>query len=90
MITVNHTTLWNLALQILEAFIPILLNVNLSLNQTLLTFLLYVRQTWVSQLILAVSLWGAIFFQSKKILLLICMVLQIMWKKGFLLHGTYL
>ena len=34
----NHTTLHNLALQILEAFIWILLNVNLSLNQTLLTF----------------------------------------------------
>ena len=32
-----------IALQIFEAFIPSLLNVNLSLNQTLLTFLLYVR-----------------------------------------------
>ena len=49
----------DLALQILEAFIPILLNVNLSLNQTLLSFLLYVRQTVITQLILAVSLWGA-------------------------------
>ena len=29
--------------------------VNLSLNQTLLTFLLYVRQTWMAQLILANS-----------------------------------
>ena len=48
----------DLALQILEAFIPILLNVNLSLNQTLLSFLLYVRQTVITQLILAVSLWG--------------------------------
>ena len=33
----------NLALQIFEAFIQTLLNVNLSLNPTLLTFLLYVR-----------------------------------------------
>ena len=37
------------------------LNVNLSVNQTLLTFLLYVRQTWMTQLILAISLWGPIF-----------------------------
>ena len=29
---------------------------NVSLNQTLLTFLLYVRQTWMAQLILAISL----------------------------------
>ena len=28
---------------------------NLSLNQTLLTFLFYVRQTWVTQLILAIN-----------------------------------
>ena len=31
-------------------------NVNLSLNQTLLTFLLSMRQTWMTQLILAISL----------------------------------
>ena len=30
--------------------------VNVSLNQTLLTFLLCVRQTWTTQLILAISL----------------------------------
>ena len=29
-----------------------MLNENLSLNQTLLTFLLYVRQTWTTQLVL--------------------------------------
>ena len=39
-----------------EVFVPILLNVNLSLNQTLLTFLLYVRQIWMIQMILAISL----------------------------------
>ena len=36
----NRTTLWSLALRIFEAFVRILLIVNLSLNQTLLTFLL--------------------------------------------------
>ena len=46
----------NLALKIFEAFVPILLNVNISLNQILLTFLLYVRQTRMTQLILAISL----------------------------------
>ena len=35
-------------------FVPILLNVNLSLNQTLLTFLLYLREIWITQLILAI------------------------------------
>ena len=47
---------------------------NLSLNQTLLTFLLYVRQTWITQLILAISLWEVIFLYSKRFLILICMV----------------
>ena len=42
--------------QIFEAFVRILLIVNLSLNQTLLTFLLCVRQTWMTQLILKISL----------------------------------
>ena len=31
---------------------------NLFLNQTLLTFLLHVRQTWMTQLILAISVSG--------------------------------
>ena len=60
-IILNRTTLWSLALRIFEAFVRILLIVNLSLNQTLLTFLLCVRQTWMTQLILAVSLWEVIF-----------------------------
>ena len=42
----------------LKAFTLILLNLNFSLNQTLLIFLLYVRQTWMTQLIVAISLWG--------------------------------
>ena len=43
------------------AFVQTLLIVNLPLNQTLLTFLLYVRQTWITQLIVAISLSGVIF-----------------------------
>ena len=57
----NHTTLQNLALQIFEVFIQILLNVNLSLNQTFLRLFLYVRQTWTTQLILAITLRRVIF-----------------------------
>ena len=45
----------------------ILLNVNLSLNQSLLTFLLYVRQASMTQTILEVSLRGVIFLKSKRI-----------------------
>ena len=36
--------------KIFVAFVQILLNVNLSLNQTLLTFLFYLRQTWMTLL----------------------------------------
>ena len=39
-----------------EAFVRILLIVNLPFNQTLLTFLLCVRQIWMTQLIPAISL----------------------------------
>ena len=89
-IIVNRTTLQSLALRIFEAFVRILLIANLSLNQTLLTFLLYVRQTKMTQLILAISPWEVIFLYSEKILVLLCMVSQFMLKKYFLLHGTYL
>ena len=41
----NHTPLSNLALPIFKALVRILLNVNLLLNQTFRTFLLYVRKT---------------------------------------------
>ena len=53
-------TLRSLALRIFEVFVRILLIVGLSLNQTLLTFLLCVSQTWMTQLILAVPLWEII------------------------------
>ena len=38
-----------------QVFVRILFNLNLSLNQTILTFLVYERQTWLTQLILAIS-----------------------------------
>ena len=52
-----------------------LMIVNISLNQTLLTFLFYVRQTRMTQLILAISLSEVIFLLLKRILVLMCMVL---------------
>ena len=45
----------SLAWWIFEAFVQIFLIVDPSLNQTLLTFLLFLRQTWVTQLILLIS-----------------------------------
>ena len=39
----------------LEPFVLILLIVNLFLNQTLLTILLYVRKIWMTQQILVIS-----------------------------------
>ena len=50
----SHNSL-KLSFMNMEAFVQILLIVNLSLNQTLLTFLLCVRQTWMTQLILTIS-----------------------------------
>ena len=47
----QHNSL-KLSLQKFEVFVAILLNVNLSLNQTLLTFVLCVRQTWMTLLVL--------------------------------------
>ena len=44
----SHDSL-NLALLIFEVFIQALLNVHLSLNQTLLAFLLYVGQTLMTR-----------------------------------------
>ena len=61
-----------------------------SLNQFFLTFLLYVRQTWMVPLILAISLWRIIFFYYERILLLVCMVSQFVWRKNFLFHETNL
>ena len=40
------------------AFVWIFLNVNLSLNQTLLTFWFYLKHTWITQFILAISVTG--------------------------------
>ena len=54
--TLELTSIYSLALRIFKAFIQILLIVNLFLNQLLLALLLCVMQTWMIQLILAVSL----------------------------------
>ena len=51
----EDATLENLSSEIFEV-IPILMNMNLSLNKTPLTFLLFVGQTWMTQFILAISL----------------------------------
>ena len=49
----SFTSIWG--------FIQLLLIANLSLNKTLLTFLLCARQTYMTQLILAISQWEVIF-----------------------------
>ena len=46
----------NKGCKIFKNFVPILLNSNFSLNETLLTFLLCVTQTWITELILEISL----------------------------------
>ena len=55
-----------MALRIFKVFVWVFLTVNLSLNQTLLTFFLCVRQTWMTQLILSISLWGLSSFNSNR------------------------
>ena len=60
-ITSNCLTLWILDLAIFNVFVWILLVVNLSWNQTLLIFLLDIRQSWKTQLIEVISLWEVIF-----------------------------
>ena len=45
----------SLTLNFTDKFVQILLSVNLFLNQTLRTSLLYVRQTWMTQLILTIQ-----------------------------------
>ena len=64
-IILNHTNLWNLALPTFKAFIWILLIVNLSLNKTLLTCLIYLRQTWMTQMILTISVTGYLHLIQK-------------------------
>ena len=72
-----------------EAFVQILLIVTLSLNQTLLTFLLYVRQTWMTQMILAISLWMFVsLIQKDSTNPMYGLVVYV--KEGLLLHKTYL
>lgn len=77
------------ALPIFEVFVLIVLVVNFSLSQALLIFLLYMKQTRKTQLILTISLWGIMFFSFKRILLLLCMVLKVMWRRDILFLFLY-
>ena len=55
--TLNHTlTLLKLSSTNVQGLSVILFDANLFMNQTLLIFLLYVKQTWKTQLIPAISL----------------------------------
>ena len=40
-------------------------------------------QTWMTQLIMAISLWGVIFLYSERILVLIRMISQFIWRKDW-------
>ena len=41
----------------------------------------WIKLSWHCGLILAISLWRVIFLYSERIMLLICMILQFMWRK---------
>ena len=72
-------------------FVQILLNENLSLNQTLLRFWLSVTQTWMILMILAISVSGHLTLIQKDSVT-DNMVLQFMWRKHllfFLLIGIH-
>ena len=64
-------------------FVQILLNENLSLNQTLLRFWLSVTQTWMILMILAISVSGHLPLIQKDSVT-DNMVLQFMWRKHLL------
>ena len=75
---------------LIDSFVPILLNVNISSNQALLIFLLSVRQTWMTQLILAISLWWVIFLNAKRFYYSYGWSCSLCERKGFLFHRIYL
>ena len=79
----SHNSL-NLSFTNIRSFCCNLLVMNLSLNQTLLIFLIYVRQIWNTHLNLAISLWRVVFLKFKRILLLVSMVLQFMRRRDCL------
>ena len=79
-IILNRTTLWSSALQIFKAFVQILLISNLSLNETLLTFWLCVRQTWMTHLVnsaiiflsqMALLRWLTFLLTSQSVILIV-------------------
>ena len=83
----NVSSFWlsGLALPILKFFRLTLVVFNLSLNQTLLIFLLYIGQTWITQITLAISLLAVTYPKFEKIMLFICIFLQLTWRMDILL-----
>ena len=63
-----------MALPIFEVFVLISTVPNLSLSPSFLIYLLCVRQTWKTQLIPKMFLWGVNLLYFENIVLLICMV----------------
>ena len=63
----SHNSLKLSFSNICEVFVRILSDLNLSLNQTLLTFMLCVRQTWMAQVIVVTSWWGLSCGNLKKL-----------------------
>ena len=82
--------LLSLILLIFKVFVLISFVINLSLNETLTIFLLYGKQSWMTQLILATSLWDTTFISFETIMLLTCKILKFMWRRGILLRMTFL
>lgn len=80
----------SLTLLIFEVFVLISLVINLSLNETLTIFLLYGKQNWMTQLILATSLWDTTFISFETFMLLTCKILKFMWRRGILLCMSFL
>ena len=87
-INLNQTTV--LALLIFKVIVLILLDVNLSFNETTLIFLLYVTITWKTQLVLVISMWCLIYLKFETILLLKRIILQLLSRWDLLLQENYL
>ena len=88
-ITLNHITPWNLAFWIFEVFFWILLDVNLSLNQTLLTSCSIETNLddSVDSRNFSVSSYLPLI---RKDSVTLWIVLQFVWRRYFLLHRIYL
>ena len=80
----------SLTLLIFEVFVLISFVINLPLNETLTIFLLYGKQNWMTQLILANSLWDTTFISFETFMLLTCKILKFIWRMGILLRMSFL